>query len=54
MKRFILILIFIFILIGYNEVTRFNREVSASIQATNEVTQACTIDMARDKNIICD
>ena len=54
MKRFILILLLVFILIGYNEVTRFNREVSASIKATQETTQACTIDMARDKNIICD
>lgn len=54
MKKYLFLLLFIFVLIGYNEVTRFNREVSASIQVTNEVVQACTIDMQKDKNIICD
>ena len=54
MKRFILILILVFVLIGYNEVTRFNRETTQSIKALNETTQACTIDMQKDKGLICD
>lgn len=54
MKRFILILIFVFVLIGYNEVTRFNRETTQSIKAINDTAQACTIDMQKDKGLICD
>ena len=54
MKKFILVLIFVFVLIGYNEVTRFNRETTQSIKAINETTQACTIDMQNNKDLICD
>ena len=54
MKKFILVLIFVFVLIGYNEVTRFNRETTQSIKATQETTQACTIDMQNNKDLICD
>lgn len=53
MKRFILILILIFVLIGYNEVKSFDN-TKASIKAINEVSQACTVDMQKDKGLICD
>lgn len=53
MKRFIFILVFIFVLIGYNEVKSFDNTME-SIKALNETTQACTIDMQKDKGLICD
>lgn len=53
MKRFIFILVIGFILIGFNEVKSFDN-TKASIKAINETTQACTIDMQKDKGLICD
>lgn len=52
MKRFILILIFVFVLIGYNEVKNF--ETTMNIKALNETTQACHVDMQNNKDLICD
>ena len=53
MKRFIFILIFVFVLIGFNEVKSFDN-TKESIKAINETTQACTVDMQKDKGLICD
>ena len=53
MKRFILVLIIGFILIGFNEVKSFDN-TKASIKAINEVSQACHVDMQKDKGLICD
>ena len=55
MKRFIFILIIIFILIGFNEVKNFNyNNVNDSIKALNDTAQACQVDMQKDKDLICD
>lgn len=53
MKRFILIFVFIFVLISYNEIKDFNNSME-SIKAINEVSQACHVDMQKDKGLICD
>ena len=53
MKRFILILIFVFILIGYNEVKSFDNTME-SIKALNDTVQACQVDMQNNKDLICD
>lgn len=54
MKRFIFILILVFAFIGFNEVRSFNNSIDESIQALNDTVQACTIDMQKDKDLICD
>ena len=54
MKKVLFILLFVFILIGINEIRQFNNETQQSIKALNDTVQACTIDMQKDKNIICD
>ena len=53
MKRFILILIFVFAFISYNEVKSFDNTME-SMKALNDTAQACTIDMQNNKDLICD
>ena len=55
MKRFIFILIIVFILIGFNEVKNFNyNNVNDSIRALNNTVQACQGDMQSNRDLICD
>lgn len=55
MKKFIFILIIVFILIGFNEVKNFNyNNVNDSIKVLNGTVQACQIDMQYNKDLICD
>lgn len=53
MKRFILVLIFVFVLIGYNEVKSFDN-TRANIKALNDTAQACHVNMQNNKDLICD
>lgn len=54
MKKIIFILLFIFIIIGIAEVKSFNNSTNENIKALNSTVQACTVDMQKDSNIICD
>lgn len=56
MKKIIFILLFIFIIIGIAEVKSFNNSTNTNenIKALNSTVQACTVDMQKDSNIICD
>ena len=54
MKNIIIVLTIIFILIGLAEVKTYNKEIDESIKAINETAQACTVDMRKDINLICD
>lgn len=53
MKRFILILIFVFAFIGYNEVKSFDNTME-NVKALNDTAQACQVDMQNNKDLICD
>ena len=53
MKRFIFILIIVFILIGYNEIKSFDNNMDG-IKALNSTVQACHVDMQNNKDLICD
>lgn len=53
MKRFIFILIIVFILIGFQEIKSFNNTMN-NIKALNDTVNACHVDMQKDTSIICD
>ena len=54
MKRFIFILIIVFVFIGYSEIKSLNNSMSDNIKALNDTAQACQVDMQNNKDLICD
>lgn len=53
MKKFIFILIIVFLFIGYKEYKSFNNTMN-NIKALNSTVNACHVDMQKDNSIICD